>query len=229
MAANAKFAADPRRRALIGKIKVAVKELGYDDDTYRGALHLVTGHMSAANCSDGELTRMVEHLRTKGFRPKPKKAGVRPAADHAPARKARALWISLYHLGAIDNPKEQALEAFACRQLKVEAFQWADQGRCYKLIEALKAMAERHGWVQGDMLPTLAAPGRLRLLKRRLCDAILVKLKENGAAGADWNVERAAFSLCGIDHGLHVIEWSVEQLDECARSLGQKLRGAKSC
>lgn len=232
MAAQARFAPAPHRRALIGKIKVAVKELGYDDDTYRGALQLVTGQISAADCSEAELTAMVEHLRAHGFRPRPramtgKGPGARPAADHAAARKARALWISLYHLGVVENPKEKALEAFACRQLKVEAFQWADQSRCYKLIEALKAMAERAGWLQTG-LAGIPASSRVRALKLRLCDAILDKLKSSGAAGAEWTLPHAAFALCGMDMregGVHAA--TVEDLDICARALGNKLRGAR--
>ena len=34
------------------------------------------------------------------------------------ARKARALWISLYHLGAVHNPSEEALEAMARNEVQ---------------------------------------------------------------------------------------------------------------
>jgi hypothetical protein len=81
---------------------------------------------------------MIEQMKRQGFTPK---KAASSAADHPFAAKARALWISLYHLGAIDNPSEQGLEAFARRQLQCMKMQWANQAQAYKLIEALKAIA----------------------------------------------------------------------------------------
>ena len=39
------------RRALIAKIKIAQKELGLDDATYRAVLERVTGKRSCTECS----------------------------------------------------------------------------------------------------------------------------------------------------------------------------------
>ena len=82
-------------------------------------------------------------MKAIGFRPPLPRAG-KKAATHPMARKARALWISLHHLGVVQNPAEEALEAFARRQLKCERLSWANQRDAHKLIEALKAMAQRH-------------------------------------------------------------------------------------
>ena len=65
------------RRALIAKIKIAQKELGLDDGTYRAVLERVTGKRSCTECSIPELERVVEDLRQHGFQPK-KTAGQRP-------------------------------------------------------------------------------------------------------------------------------------------------------
>lgn len=223
---------DPSRqhlRGLIAKVHIAKAQLGLDEDTYRQILFDQTGHMSASDCDEVELEKVVRHFEARGFKPrvvagKGKAVGAaRRPADHAPARKARAMWISLYHLGAIDNPAERALEAFGARQLKVEALQWADQALCYKLIEALKAIAERHGWSQ-DMTGHYAkmdARGKIYALKHRLCEAIVAKLKAAGLAGKDWSLRAAAFRLCGLEYGPSL---SVEDLDLCARRLGDKLR-----
>ena len=121
------------RRAMIAKINIARQQLAMDEDEYRQGLLDQTGHLSLRECSDRELDRMLDWLKRKGFRPLPGKK----AADHPMARKARALWISLYHLGAVHNPAEQALEAFAQRQLKCERLNWARQSDSYLLIEAL--------------------------------------------------------------------------------------------
>lgn len=225
-ARKARFAPQPHRRAMIAKVHLASKQLGLDEDTYRSVLFQVTGQMSAADCSEAELTELVEHFKARGFKARPaKKPGQRTAADHLPARKARALWISLYHLGAIDNSSEQALEAFARRQLKVDALQWADQAQCYKLIEALKAMAERHGWRQGGLPPTMNGNAKLRALKLRLCEAIWRKLVDKAFVPENWLIEDAAFRLCGITSAVGgCLSWDLQQLDAVAAALGRKLR-----
>ncbi len=173
MSAAARYTPGLRdRRGLLAKVHVAKKQLGLDDDTYRDLVELVTGERSSGACNTAQLVDLVAELEKRGFKPvalnggkrtsAPKKAGARRRADHPVARKARALWISLHQLGEIDNPSEQALEAFAKRQLGVEQLQWADQGQGYKLIEALKRMAERAGWSQAGTLDEIK--DRLELL-----------------------------------------------------------------
>lgn len=224
-ATRARFdAGSQHRRSLIGKVHVAKKELQLCDDDYRAMLQQVTGNLSAADCTDAELAALVEHMKGKGFKPKKTQAG-RAAADHKSAGKARAMWISLYHLGAIANPSEQALEAFAQRQLKVAALQWANQALCYKLIEALKAIAERHGWRQSfDGVPHLDASGKVRALKFRLCGAIMEKLRQADMVPDHWTLDEAAYRLAGILREGGFMGWSVEDFDLVAKTLGAKLR-----
>lgn len=175
-------APSPARRSMIAKVHLGAKELALDEATRRDLMERVTGHRSAADCTDRQLGEVLDEYKRRGWKPGVV-AGGRPArpageaarrapADHPVARKARALWISLYHLDVISNPSERALEAFAKRQLKVDALVWADQGQGFRLIEALKAMAERAGWSQdvGDLRGEEAAD----LLRRRL-DALLAE------------------------------------------------------
>ena len=100
-------------------------------------------------------------------------------AEHAVARKARALWISLFALGAIDNPSERALEHFAKRQLGVDRLQWADQSKGNRLIEALKAIAEREGWDQSVAYRSTSEQ-KARLLKGRLFTLLRERLVAAG-------------------------------------------------
>lgn len=164
------------RRAAVVKVQIARKELGLADDDYRSILERLTGRTSSAACTDAELGRVLDEFRAKGWTPKAvaggkARTGTAPIpnrpADHPAAKKARALWLSLWNLGEIHDPSEAALEAFARRQLKVERLQWADQALTYKLIEALKAMAERAGWSQQltDMPPRTDV---IKVLKVRL-------------------------------------------------------------
>lgn len=219
-------ASDQRRRSLLAKVHVAKKELRLSDDDYAAILIDVVKTDSAGKCTVPQLEKLVEAFKAKGFTPKPATGGRRgnPAvADHPAARKARAMWISLYLLKAIDDPSERALESFACRQLGCDKLQWANQSLTYRLVEALKAIAERHGWDQSVAgLPSNAVAINL---KRRLCIAILAKLKEAGLAVADWDVDRAAYVFAGVE--VQLIFASAETLDLVARQLGAVLAGRK--
>jgi phage gp16-like protein len=214
-----------RRRAMLAKIHVARKQLQLDEDDYRQILLDETGRTSAGDCTEAELERALKRFEAKGFKPLPKAGGAQGAgrpAQHPVARKARALWISLYHLGAVRSPDEKALEAFAKRQLGCERLVWANQSHGYRLIEALKAMAARHGWPQVD------ANGNawtVMKLKENLCQAILWKLKGADVIPADWTIDIAAFRLCGIEPGANG-PITAEGYDTIANALGKKLRAA---
>lgn len=221
--APAKFDQSARhRRSMLAKIHVAKKQLQLDDDDYRQILMTETGRASAGDCTDAELERVIGKLRALGFKPLPKPGGNARPAQHPVARKARALWISLYHLGAVRSPSEQALEAFAKRQLKCEKLVWAKQSDGYKLIEALKAMAQKHGWPQTDDKGNVLS---VRALHEGLCRAILWKLKGIGEVPADWTIDIAAFRLCGIETGASG-PMDAEAYQALAKALGEKLRAA---
>lgn len=198
--APARFAADPHKRAMIAKVHIAKADLGLDEDTYRQIIFDHCGVMSAADASSADLAKVLDHFKAHGWKPLPaaRKAGAVKArpADSPMARKARAMWISLHQLGVVRDPSEKALERFAAKQLKCERMAWADQGKAYKLIEALKAMAKRHGWnCQVDHVADALKP---QVLKQRLCEAILAKLKAGLAVPQDWTLDIAAARMLGI-------------------------------
>lgn len=210
------------RRAMLAKIHLAKKSLQLDEDDYRNILMQEAGRSSAGDCTEAELDRVLGRLQALGFKPLPKAGGSARPAQHPMARKARALWISLYHLGEVRSPKEAALEAFAKRQLGCEKLVWAKQSDGYKLIEALKAMATKGGWPQVDANGNAWTVMRL---KENLCEAILVKLKAAGVAHPDWNLNVAAFRLCGIEPGADG-PVTAEGYDRIAHALGKQLRAA---
>lgn len=213
----------PHRRAMLAKVHIAKTQLGLSEDDYRAVILRVTGQTSAAACAERDLAALLADFQRMGFRSTARPNGPRPA-DHPAARKARALWISLYALGAVADSSEKALEAFARRQLGCEQLQWANQTLAYKLIEALKAMAERHGWDQsGAGLRKDAVP---LVLKRRLVDAIVARLRGLGTVPERWSAERVGFELTGAPQKSHLL-LSIEELDELARGLGAKLRRAQ--
>ncbi|SCW61588.1 Mu-like prophage protein gp16 [Sphingobium faniae] len=219
-----KSAIDPQRRALIAKVHIAPKQLGMTDEDYRAVMHRVTGQMSARDCTVPQLQALVDEFARRGFTTKacaPNRKGAPRRADHPMARKARAMWISLGLLCAIRDGSEPALEAFARRQTGCERFQWVNQSQSDRLIEALKAMAERHGWTQA--LPRLAKVHHVHALKGRLCEAILAKLVRAGVVPSHWGLGRAAWELCKLsDPDQHL--FATEDYDRIAHALGRVLR-----
>ncbi len=210
-----------RRKAMLGKVHVQKKQLGLDEDDYRQILMQETGHASARDCTERQLEKVLGRFAALGAKPlaKPAAKGV---AQNPMARKARALWISLYHLGAVRSRDEKALEAFAKRQIGCERLIWAKQSDGYKLIEALKKMAEKDGWSQTD-----AKGNNLSVLRLNegLCKAILAKLIAHGEARPDWTIDIAAWRLCGIELGAEG-PMNAESYQRLAQALGAKLRDA---
>lgn len=216
-------AGDQRRRSLLGMVHVAKKQLELNEDEYRLILITATRKWSAGEMTEGELGDVITAMKERGFVAfRSKRPGPKPA-DHPVARKARALWISLHQLGAIENPSESALEAFARRQLKCDRLQWANQRLADALIEALKAMAERNGWSQ-DLAGV--KPGvHLLVLKRRLVEAILGRLRGAGWVPGDWPIERAMYEFTGDQVG-PLVTSSLSELDAMAQAFGQQLQAA---
>ena len=202
-------AVSPKRKHLLGQVHVARKVLGLQDDDYRAVLARVTGHASARDCDDGQLREAITEFERLGFR-RTGSEKRRDFGDSQVMRKARATWISLYQLGAIDDGSDAALETFARRQLQVERVQWASDREGFRLIEALKAIASRHGWDQ--RVPSrLPASDRVRLLKDRLIGAQLARIEAAGITVPD------AFTGDRTD-------WSDKRLGSAATALSAIVR-----
>lgn len=147
--ANARFTAarTDQRARLIKLIHVARGKLALDEDSYRGIVgKYAKNKTSASDCSVPELERIFDHMKRAGFKVQ-KPAGAKPAEtrrmDTSPeVQKARALWLLLHQLGAVKNPAEAALAAYARRQIGVDDLAWAGP-RIAELIEALKKWAVR--------------------------------------------------------------------------------------
>ena len=172
------------RRALLAKVHLGAKDMALKEDARRDLLERITGHRSSADCTDAQLVKVLDEYRRLGWAPSnaprtapaaPSKAARKPATSPM-AKKARAMWISLHQLGAVRDPSENALEAFGKRQLGVDRLQWADEGQAFRLIEALKAIAERHGWSQD--LGGIKEARQLWTLKARLVNAQLRVLQK---------------------------------------------------
>ncbi|WP_374410629.1 phage protein GemA/Gp16 family protein [Novosphingobium colocasiae] len=206
---GAPCAVSGERRALLAQVHIARKALAMQDDDYRAALEQATGHRSAKDCDDHQLRAVIARFEQLGFRPIGGGSRRRVGGSQT-VRKARAMWISLYQLGAVQEASDAALDAFGRRQLKVDRLQWADERQGYRLIEALKAIATRYGWDQ--RVPSrMATRERIRLLKDRLVGAQLARL---AAAG---------MPVSGPVAGDRV-DWSEKRLESAAAELADRVR-----
>ena len=212
--------ASQHRRAMLAKIQIARKDLAMDEDDYRQIVFDKTGRTSLKEASEANLHAVLEVMKAKGFKPLGT-ARRGSAAEHPMARKARALWISLHQLGVVHNPAEEALEAFAKRQIGCDKLVWARQSDAYRLIEALKAMGMRSGWAMHNR--ATQKPLDPKGLQISLCDAILAKLKAARHVPDAWGLHDAGFLLCGILNGQEQ-PWSIEDYARLAGALGAKLR-----
>lgn len=129
------------RRALIAKIKIAQKELGLDDGTYRAVLERVTGKRSCTECSIPELERVVEDLRQHGFTPKAK--GNPYGKPHLRRTSASAMLGKVEALLAEGGLHWNYAHAMARRMFGKDKVEYLDDKELHKLVAALQINENR--------------------------------------------------------------------------------------
>lgn len=128
---------EARRKSELGKIHLAKKQLGMDDDTYRAMLHQVGGVDSAAALDAAGRAKVLDHLRRLGFRGHHRRPT--PAADKAAlVSKVKAF------LAEAKRPDGYA-DAMAQRMFQVDRYEWCDEQQMGKLVAALWYDAKRKG------------------------------------------------------------------------------------
>jgi len=127
------------RRGLLALVHCAKKELGLDDVAYRDVLEAMTGHRSAANCSDGQLGLVVDRFKQRGWLPK----GGGKQSKNPQARKIWAQWGDLERSGALRAPGRKSLRLFCKRLVGVEDPDWLTSAQAHTVIESLKTWQER--------------------------------------------------------------------------------------
>lgn len=122
-------------------IKIAQKQLGMDDDTYRAMLWAVARVKSSTELDFAGRKKVLDHLQSCGF--KRTKPQPRALADDPQSKKMRALWLELHAAGKVRNPSETALAAFVKRQTGRDALQWLTAREASNVIEELKKWLAR--------------------------------------------------------------------------------------
>lgn len=152
--------------------------------------------------------------------------------------KAMEIWRALYLLGAVDDGSNRALDAFCARTAKVDALRWAVPAQANKVIEALKAIAARHGYAVPDAKDVEKIDGWRRHAKRepggyalaahvRLIEALWTKLIVAGVMQTGAHARLDSW-LMGRGYGV-AAPWylSLDQARDAAERLGLWLRRAR--
>ncbi|WP_339860430.1 regulatory protein GemA [Thalassospira alkalitolerans] len=218
---------DPFRRSLYAKIEIAKKELGLDDDAYRDIIaQKFAGKSSRTQLGNRQLDELIQHFKSLGFKPRrraPKRAGRAQLSSSDTARKIRALWVSLYHLGMLSDPSESAMGAFIKRQAKVDDARFLAPEEAYKVIEALKSWATREAKVNWASYPV----GLRDKIERPRCRVLEAQWKI-----LHGNLDKLQLSLwaekfvqspCQISY-VHLDD---DQADRAIEAMGAKVRALK--
>ncbi|HEU4958989.1 MAG TPA: regulatory protein GemA [Sphingomonas sp.] len=193
------------RTKLVRAIRAACNRLGLDDDARRDIHLALTGKRSTTQMTFAELGQVLDRLNKdwKG-----------PSGHRAHIGKIRALWWTLYWLGAVAEPNDHAIDAFVRRQTGVSALSFLDHRSASAVVEGLKSWAAREGvrWEK--------EPGELGD-RRAVADAIWRKLRETGAAWGSWYQLYAAEAL---KVSPQPEDWSRHEWDAVIKLLGKRLR-----
>lgn len=131
---------DPdRRRRDMASIHIAKKQLGMDDETYRGMLWAVARVRSAADLDYTGLQRVLEHLRRSGFKaasgrtPDPEWAWVDTASEDR-----RPLLRKLIMLLRSAGRGRSYAEGIAEKMFHVDKLNFCSPDQLHKLVAALE-------------------------------------------------------------------------------------------
>ena len=112
------------RKGVLAQIHIARKELALDEETYRQMIATVTGgKRSCAHCNVAELHKIVQHLKNRGFKAKPRKrVAQHPGTPHNLDREPMLQKIEA--LLAELKASWSYADAIAKRQYKIERVAW---------------------------------------------------------------------------------------------------------
>ncbi len=172
-------------------VLAACRRLGLDSEARKDLQLDVIGVTSMSSMDEGQLGQLLDHLNRDWKGPNP---------DRAHIGKIKALWWSLYWVGAINDPGDGALSAFVKRQTSIDNLRFLDHRKAPSVIEALKSWLAREGVVWPEDSGERARPER---------EAVIAALKAK---------------LRGVGVIVAVEASRTSQLDEAIRTLGKLWR-----
>lgn len=175
------MSAPPRLIAAVHACRKQVEGLE-DEATWRAFLGNVAGRDSLREMDGRKLGLVLDALHKRGAPKRQGKAAktATPLDDRPQMKMARGLWIELHGAGAVRDPGEQALAAFAKRVTGKHQLAWCTARDLNKLIEALKDWRDR---VDGSD-PVVAVANGLTIHPTETRDQAMVLALWNALADA---------------------------------------------
>lgn len=205
------------RNAMIKAVRAAARRLNLDDADRRALQREVTGRESLGDMTLAEIGKVLDRLN------RDYKA---PSGNRSYVPKIKALWWSLYWLGAVAEPNDAAIGAFVARQTGKERLQFLGHREAFKVIEALKAWAARSGvaWPDqarlAEIRPHNPAIDLGQLERHAVLSAIAAELRRRGIVHDHIRYLESGGLSC--NHWM----WTARELDAGIRQLGKQLRRA---
>ncbi|MFO7578127.1 MAG: regulatory protein GemA [Pelovirga sp.] len=122
-------------RSDLAKIHIAKKDLGLDDDTYRGILWDRYHLDSAADLTPRQAADLIDLFRAKGWRP----------ASFGQRGLIHVLWHKLADAGVIRHGDDSALQAYVAHATGRDSLHQLTVSEASRVIEMLKKWLERTG------------------------------------------------------------------------------------
>lgn len=149
--------ASEQRRSDLAAIHAGKRELGMDDSSYRMMLQTVAGAASAKDLSASDRVRVMEHMRTLGWKRTPRKrVGQHPGKPHNLDREAQLQKIEA-QLASM-KLSWAYVDAIAKRQWGIEKVAWIRKPQQFSaIIAALHVEQEKRDLLEhlDSMLVTL--------------------------------------------------------------------------
>ncbi len=213
-------ASDSNRKSMIAKIHIGKSKLCMVDESYRALLVRITGKESTKDMSGAELEAVLKEFERLGFKTTTFRAGPRLLPNDPQIKRVRALWLNLYHLGAIHDGSEKNLEAYCLRMAKVEKIQWMRSHQIDAVIRGLLGWLNRIGWMNPDaaMIDTVMRARVMRGIDSRPADV------SYGAIAAKAATIYAQYRLLGKAIDFQPEFMDIADLDKTIEDLGVQCR-----
>ncbi|MBE4071074.1 regulatory protein GemA [Vibrio parahaemolyticus] len=131
---------------LLKLVQIGKRELAMDDDTYRAMLENITGQNSAKNLQQWQLSKVLDHLKSLGFKPK---ASNKPKPKTPEVAKIKAIWITMHKQGFVRDGSDSAIDAYVRRMTThsngrgIERAMWLKSYQAADVLESLKKWHSR--------------------------------------------------------------------------------------
>jgi len=150
----AKYTQVDNRARYYQQLAIGKKQLGWDEEFYRGiwlplqgATKDADGRYSATTMTIAQLCQAVERMKDSGFKPTGQRGKKFTHANkdwRAPRiAKLNVMWMAMAEAKVVQDKSQDALEKWCKNHHKKDRLQWATSQELNTCIEQLKAWARR--------------------------------------------------------------------------------------